>query len=118
MEKKCFRGAEEFGRNKKYLTGNEFKLIDREFHPYFQPGSKIMIYPFTEMGENSDFCRSLVRPELSYAQRLRAKQGLPIDGSVIMDGFKNIKRDERYKTADKIRNLMKLPDLYKITFSQ
>lgn len=120
--KRCFRQPVVFNRRQMYLTGNKMQVIDREFHPWVQPGSKIMVYTFTERGEKSEFCRSLVRPELSFAQRIRVKQDLPMDGKMLMDGFYNLLQSndklygDRSRVIHSMAEVMRLPDIYNITF--
>ena len=117
---RCFRDTVEFNRNAVYLTGDRMKRIDREFHPWVPPGQKqkIQAYTFTERGEKSEFCRSLVRPEVSYAQRLRVKQGLAMEGKVIMDGFFNKMQagNDVSVLSDEMAELMRLPKDYNIKF--
>ena len=114
--KRCFRDTVEFNRNNNYLNGKKMKKIDREFHPWSPPGQKIQAYTFTEKGENSEFCRSLIRPEVSYAQRLRVKQGLAMEGKVIMDGFYNKILAGVEGLEDEMADLLRLPRDYNVRF--
>ena len=56
-----------------------------------------------------------MRPETSYAQRLRVKQGLAMEGKVIMDGFYN-KRLAGEVSAGEMLDLLRLPRDYNLRF--
>ena len=105
---RCFSGTEPLNRRR----------LEKEFHPWIPPGSraKIMTYIFTEKGVENDFCRNLVRPELAYAQRLRAKQHLPIEPKFVFDSFLNLYTRGLVDGND-VADVLRLPRSVNITFA-
>ena len=53
-----------------------------------------------------EFCRGIIRPEISYAQRIRALQGLPINAKHIITQYAQRKN---YITNAEIAREMRLP---------
>ena len=63
-------------------------LIPKEFRPWVPSGiGRVSTYILSEYGNESDFCKSLIRPELSFAQRLRVKQGWPMLAKYFVNGY-------------------------------
>lgn len=102
IKNRCFRG-----------TTTKLKGYKQEFKPW-SPGNgqqKIMQYIFTETGADDEYCRSMIRPEVAFAQRLRALQGLPINAKHIITRYQ-----QRNMSRVEIAEEMRLPGVNVSTF--
>lgn len=66
----------------------QMNTIPREYRPWVPAGmTKISSYVLSDYGQQNELCKSLIRPELGFSQRLRTKQGWPMSPKFLVDHY-------------------------------